>query len=67
MQPKGRVSAESIARIARDPGCYPPLDRRQDFMQNDMTFAQRLKYHIDSVLDERFIHEAEDPTHILIY
>lgn len=58
-------TAESIARVARDPMCYPQLDPRKDF-EPELTYAQRLRGYIEFVVnDETLLHE--DPTVVIIY
>lgn len=55
------------ADIARDPMCYPQLESYREIFEPELTFAQRLKGHIDFCLREDEIEESEDPNNIIIY
>ena len=61
------TTREAIEASAKDPFCYPPIDRNRDIFQNHMSFAQRLRSHIEFCLAEERRAEAEDPNQILLY
>lgn len=61
------ITTEQIVRTAADPLCYPPLDRSKDLYQNNYSFAQALRSHIEYCTAPAQREEAEDPKQVLIY
>jgi hypothetical protein len=56
-----------IETTAADPMCYPQLNIHREIYLRNLTFAQRLRCHIEDCLDEKNIVHSEDPNEIVIY
>lgn len=61
-----KTTAERILTIVNDPMCYPPLDSSKEIFQRELSFAQRLRSHIEYVLTDEMM-DHEDPKQVNIY